>query len=88
MTPIDAAYRRILQRARGSDVQAGICQTFLFSIYNPDAFGSWSPRTIGTLDAGLQEDVLAIIQHLRAKPWRPDERDVKALVQHRVEFWQ
>ncbi|MEL4419748.1 DUF7673 family protein, partial [Shewanella algae] len=79
MTIMDGAYRRSVQRARGSDVQAGICQTFLFLVYSLDAFGAWSPQTIGRLDAGLQDDVLAIIQHLRTTPWRPNGGAVKSL---------
>lgn len=77
---IEIAYRQILGRARGRDVRAGICQTFPLSIAAPDAYGGWSPRTMGRLDPGLQAAMLTIIHHLCTAEWRPDRRDVQELL--------
>lgn len=84
---IETAYRQILGRARGRDVQAGICQTFLLSIASPDAYGGWSPRTMGRLDPRLQTAMMAIMHYLCTAEWRPGRRDVQELLRIPVSYW-
>lgn len=84
---IEAAYRYILDRARGRDLQAGVCQTFLLSIASPDVCGGWSPRTLGRIDPGLQTAMITIIHHLCTAEWRPNRRDVQELLRNPVSYW-
>ena len=82
-----AAYRQILDCARGRDLQAGICQTFLLSIASPDAYGGWSPRTMGRIEPALQTAILTIMRHLCVAAWRPDPQDVQELLRIPVSYW-
>ncbi len=86
-TQIEIAYRRLLDRAQKRDEQAGICQTFLFSIASPDAYGAWSPRTLGRLDEDLQDAMMEIMQHLRTTAWRPVPTHIRALLKIQVGYW-
>jgi len=83
-TAIEIAYRRKLDLGQKSDEQAGICQTFLFSIASPDVYGARSPRTLDRLDEDRQDTMMEIMQHLRTTAWRPVPTHIQALLQIQV----
>ena len=88
MTDIDTAYNRILERARGRDLQSGICQTFLFGCSTSYVvYGGLAPTTIARLDPILQDAVFVVLCHLCINDWRPDTREIKRLREQEVGFW-
>jgi hypothetical protein len=86
MSAIAGPYARILAAARGSDLKSAVSHDFLLSIYLPHLWG-WRPSTMRFLDRELQDDFLAIIDHLRTAPWKPDERDMDSLRAPPLGYW-
>lgn len=85
---LDEALGRLIDIARLGTVQSSRVADLLLAWYNAEENGGWNPVDLWSIDATIADDMLTVLQGLRAKPANPDELGLAEEMQQIWRRWR